>query len=204
MRRALLALFLPLLLAACGADNIYASDEAVAQARYSNNEPATLTLMTVINKRSGEGGHSAVLVNGSQRVLWDPAGTWYNRAAPERYDVHYGINDQLLDIYLDYHARETFDVIVQEVQVTREVADAAIRAFEQAGPAPKATCAKTTTRALKTVPGFEDIPQTWFPKTLMAYFANKPGVKTSMVSDNDPDDNSNLLDARAAQMAKTL
>ena len=75
-RRVFLALALPAALAACGADHKWASDEAVRQARYVTNEPPSITLFTVIGIPRGEGGHSALMINGSQRVIYDPAGSW--------------------------------------------------------------------------------------------------------------------------------
>ena len=65
LRRILLVLALPLLLAACGADNKWASDEAVRSARYASTEPPSISLLTVIGLARGEGGHSALMINGS-------------------------------------------------------------------------------------------------------------------------------------------
>ena len=67
----LLALLLPL--AACGAKSIIAPEAEVQRAIYRDDSPPSLTLYTMINNRNGEGGHSALMVNGSQRVLFDPA-----------------------------------------------------------------------------------------------------------------------------------
>ena len=81
------------LLTACGADNKWASDAEVAQARYVMGPPATITLITSINGRSGSGAHSALLINGSERVLYDAAGSWElaGGLAPERDDMHFGM-----------------------------------------------------------------------------------------------------------------
>ncbi|APX89567.1 hypothetical protein BV394_07440 [Brevirhabdus pacifica] len=195
MLRTILPLVTILFLAACGADNIYASDEAVARAAFVNPEPASITLVTAINNRSGEGGHTAVIVNGSQQVLWDPAGTWYHRSAPERHDLHYGFTNTLREFFYDYHARETFHLVVQEVPVTRAVADQAIRAFAAQGAAPKSFCSNYTSKALRTVPGFENMPVSFFPKTTMNAFAQLPGVKTRKIYDDDSDNNKSKLAA---------
>ncbi|MGR3572047.1 hypothetical protein [Brevirhabdus sp.] len=193
MRAFIFSLLLPLVLSACGADAIYATDAEVARARYVSDEPPSITLVTAINNRSGEGGHTGLIINGSQRVLWDPAGTWFNRAAPERYDMFFGMNDQLVDIYYDYHARVTYHLVIQTVPVTREVADLAIRRFQAKGAAPKAFCSRYTTSVLNTLPGFESLPTTFFPVTTMKAFAKLPGVKTRKIYDNDSDDNKALL-----------
>lgn len=193
MRKFLLALALPLLVAACGADYEYAPDEAVQKARYSKGAPYTVTLITAISNRSQAGAHSSLLINGSERVIWDPAGTWFHRSAPIRHDVHYGINDTLLEFYIDYHARETYHLVLQEVEVTREVADLMISRFQANGPAPKAFCSNSTTAILSTVPGFETIPRSFYPKKTMAAFGKLPGVREWKIYDDDDDDNANIL-----------
>ena len=56
MHRLMICLVALLALAACGgAEPKWASDAAVAQARYVHSTPRTLTLYTVLNKRSGAG-----------------------------------------------------------------------------------------------------------------------------------------------------
>lgn len=195
MLKKILPLVTMLFLAACAADTKYASDAEVARAAYVNSEPAAITLVTMINNRSGEGGHSAVIVNGSQQVLWDPAGTWFHRSAPERYDLHYGFTNTLREFYYDYHARETFHLVIQELPVSRALADQAIRAFAAQGAAPKSFCSNYTSKALRTVPGFEDMPVSFFPKTTMKAFAKLPGVKTRRIYDDDADDNKAKLAA---------
>ena len=76
MKRLFFALFATLFLSACGAEPIWAPDEAVAEARYEHVGPTSVTLYTVLSTRSGTGAHAGLLINGSERVLFDPAGTW--------------------------------------------------------------------------------------------------------------------------------
>ena len=73
-------------LSACAADQKFASDADVAAATYVAGPPASITLITSINGRSNAGAHSALVINGSQRVLYDPAGSWElsGGLAPER------------------------------------------------------------------------------------------------------------------------
>ena len=77
--RLLAALVLPVALAACGAVDRAAPLADVQRAAYRHNAPASLTLYTAISNNTGAGGHSGLLINGSQRVMFDPAGTWWNR-----------------------------------------------------------------------------------------------------------------------------
>ena len=65
----------------------------------------------VIGTRKDLDEHAALMINApSQRVLFDPAGTWTHPAAPERHDVFYGFDDQQLYRYTYYHARRTHHV----------------------------------------------------------------------------------------------
>jgi hypothetical protein len=122
MLRAILALVALLGLAAC-AEPTWAPQEEVDAARFVAEPPTSITLYTVVNKRSGSGAHSALMVNASERVIFDPAGTWRHPRVPERNDVHFGMTDKAVAFYVDYHARETYDVIEQTVAVSPEVAE---------------------------------------------------------------------------------
>ena len=192
-RRAFLALALPAALAACGADNQWASDEALRKARYVSDEPPSITLLTVIGIPKGEGGHSALMINGSQRVIYDPAGSWNHPAIPERHDVLYGITPNFKNFYIDYHARQTYWVAEDTVQVPLAVADAAIRVAQAQGPANKSFCAVTTGQVLRKIPGFEGAPAGFSPLKLRRWFLTLPGVTSKKHMDGDPANNHDVL-----------
>ncbi|MEM9796110.1 MAG: hypothetical protein AAF919_06455 [Pseudomonadota bacterium] len=188
--RALLALLLAVpLLVGCGADNVYAPMEEVQRRAYAADGPATLTLITAINNRSGQGGHSALMISGSQRVIFDPAGTWWHPTAPERGDVIFGITPTMLDFYVDYHARPTYHVVLQEVTVPRETAETALRLVQAHGPAPKATCGQSISGVLQEL-GFTPVRRAWFPDRIMRDFETVPGVQTEKVFDDTVDPHS--------------
>lgn len=185
-RRLLLALCLPLFLAACGADNIYASDEEVRAARHVTDEPPYVSLLTVIGIPRGQGGHSALLINGSQRVIFDPAGSWHHPRIPERHDVHYGITDNIRNFYIDYHARDTYYVEEIRVPVSLATANIAILSAEGNGAVNKSFCAVGTARVLSGVPGFESMPSGFSPLRLRAAFSQLPGAQVTTYYDGDP------------------
>ena len=187
MRKALLCLSLPLALSACGAEPVWAPDEAVARARYVSNEPASLTLYTVISKRNGTGGHSALMINASQRVLFDPAGTFKVGSVPERNDLLYGITERMRKLYIDYHARDTYDVLAQTIQVSPAVAEQALREAQSYGAVNKAFCGNSVSDILKDLPAFENTPRTFSPIRISEAFAAHPGVMTHLYRDGDPD-----------------
>jgi hypothetical protein len=198
MRRILVSLIAVLFVAACGAaEPKWAPDADVAQARYVHDGPKSITLFTVLTTENGSGAHAGLLINGSQRVIFDPAGTWHHPRLPERNDVHFGMRPLMVDFYIDYHARETYDVIEQTVIVSPAVAEAALRAVMAYGAVPKAQCTLAISSVLRDLPGFESIRTTWYPKNLMDAFGALPGVKTRKITDTDTNDNHGVLMVQA-------
>lgn len=183
-RNSLLIAFLAIL-TACGGQSVWAPDEEVEKRRYVSNEPAYLELKTMINNRTGRGGHTSLVINGSQLVMWDPAGRWFNSLVPERNDVLYGLTPTLMKRYDSFHARATHHVVVQRIPVSPQVAEMAMQLAMNNGPALDATCALTTSRILKQLPGFENIRVTYFPVNLMKQFGRYPGVVTTKIYEND-------------------
>ena len=165
-------------LAACDASHKFASDAAVSAATYVAGPPASITLITSINGRSGGGAHSALIINGSQRVLYDPAGSWEltDGRAPKRNDLHYGMTPPVLASYIAFQSAGIFQVISQTVDVPLSEADAAIAAAAAHSPAPKAYCSRSVSSILRKLPGFEAVPETFFPKALSRGFAKVAGV----------------------------
>ena len=193
MRRFLISMAAVASLAACGADNHWAPDEQVQAARYVHDGPPTITLFTVLGAKSGSGAHSAIMVNGSQRLIFDPAGTWHHPHLPERHDVHYGMTDAAVDFYIDYHARITYNVVQQDVVVSPAVAEMALRRMQENGAVSKAMCTTSVTTILRQLPGFESIPQSPFPKKAMKAFAQLPGVVETTTTDDDADENGYII-----------
>ena len=194
MVRILLWLTLALGLAACGgAEPKWASDAEVQAARYSPGPPTTVTLFTVISNSGNNGAHSGLMINASERVLFDPAGTWHHPRLPERNDVHFGITDKMVAFYIDYHARKTYRVLQQTVPVSPEVAELVMARAKAYGAVPKAQCANAITSVLRGVPGFEAIPSTWYPLKLSDAFGTLPGVTSRVITDVDDDSNHGVL-----------
>lgn len=165
-----------------------ASLEIISSASYRHSGPPALTLFTMINNRSGAGAHTSLMINGSQRVIFDPAGTVRLSAVPERGDVLYGIIPEVADFYARAHARESFHVVIQRVEVSPAVAERALRLAVARGGVASAQCAISTAGILRQLPGFEGVSSTWFPKRLMESFGEVPGVQTRRLFENDDDD----------------
>ena len=179
---------LPLALAGCAAQEVWAPDDVVSRAIYREPGRKYLTLYTMKNVGSDSGAHSALLINASQRVLFDPAGTFQQQVMPERNDVLFGVSPRYETLYVSFHARETFYVIGQTVDVTPEVAEQALNLAMQLGPVPQANCARVTSRLLRQLPGFGSIRQTWGPNIVAEDFGKLPGVETLEYREDDADD----------------
>lgn len=183
-------------LAACSAPQEWASDQSVAAARYVHGGAPELTLVTIMNYRTGNGDHTAMFINGSERVLFDPAGSWKLDTVPERNDLHYGITPNIGASFYMSHVRETHYAVVQRLRVTPAVAQQAMALAAVAGPVPAARCALSTSAILRALPGVEAIRSSWYPHRLMQDFATLPGVQTFEVHYNSP---TVLQDAYAVQ-----
>ena len=176
-------------LAGCGGGVAVYDPPAEVQARaWVEPGPPTITLLTAINRRTGDGGHSALMISGAQRVMFDPAGSWTNRTVPERGDVLYGITPTILEFYTDYHARPTYDMVLQSITVSPEMAARAIAAVEANGPVGKVRCGIAVSGILNEL-GFAQVAPRWRPDRIMDDFATIPGATREVVRDDSWDEN---------------
>lgn len=189
MRRILLSLTVLFGLAACAAPEApYADDETVARYSYKDNAPRELTLFTVVSNRTGAGAHTGLLINASERVLFDPAGSFYYERAPERNDLLYGISPAVEKAYIGAHARSTYHVVIQTIKVDAAQAEAAFALARANGAVAPAYCTNSTSTLLSKVPGFESIKTTFYPNELMAQFSKIPGVVQTVYREDDSPD----------------
>lgn len=198
MRPLFLCLVAVLFIAGCGAESKWAPDDVVARAAYVHDGPPSITLFTVLSNRSNNGAHTGLLINGSQRVMFDPAGTWMHPYVPERNDLHFGVTPKMVAFYIDYHARVTYRVVEQTIVVTPQQAEIAMQRAMAYGAVPKSQCAKSTSAILQGVPGFESMPATWSPEKLMKAFGRLPGVTERTFTDTDADSNHGVLLVQAS------
>lgn len=189
LRSGLVAVGLAVLVAGCSAQpQPNASPETLAQVAYRGDPTPSLTLYTMVNNRTGQGGHASLMINASERIIFDPAGSFYADIVPERNDVLYGITPAVEKAYRGSHARSTHHVVVQRLEVTPEQAEVAYQLAVNNGRVPGAYCANATASILKQVPGLEDIQVTFYPVKLSDQFGQIPGVETNRYFENDSAD----------------
>lgn len=177
-------------LAACSTKPVvYASDAAVQAVAYQHPGPKYVQLMSMFNTGSDNGAHTALVINASQRVIFDPAGDFTHSKIPERHDVLYGANPRVVKGFFDCHARATYWAALQYVEVSPQSAERALRRVQGLGPQPDAYCTRSVSIALAELPelaGF--IRPTWFPSNLYDQMQAVPGVITQELrEDDDPD-----------------
>lgn len=192
MFRALAVLALMTLAACGGADNIYADDAAVAKARYTSQDSPSITLYTVVNLKTGAGAHSALLVEGSESVLFDPAGSYKMRLMPERGDALYGASPRWMAAYIDYHARDTHYVRSQKLYLPAAQTEQILTAIKTNGAVPKANCANSISAILIDA-GLLNINRTLFPKVLEAAFAENPNTIHRTITDATAEKNHGVV-----------
>lgn len=189
MIRILIACLLAATLAGCNGSQRPQADRAEIVARsYRDPGPSTLTLYTMISTRTGSGAHTSLMIGGSERVIFDPAGSFQADVVPIKDDVLYGITPNVERAYRSSHARETHYARIQALEVTPQQAEIALQLAKQMGPVPAAFCANSTARLLQQVPGFEQIDTTLYPIKLSEQFSQIPGVVASEYRENDDAD----------------
>ena len=162
-----------------------APDPVSPAARAAHDGPASVTLLTVKNVQSGGGDHAALLIKGSERVLYDPAGSFELPVVPRRHDVLYAITPEVEQIYLGYHARATHYVVARSLSLDRAAADRLIALAEAEPPARPGFCAIRAGAVLRNLDGMQDLSGSPWPSTLGRSFGAKPGVTNRRITATD-------------------
>ena len=179
-----------LLLAGCVNNSVFPPEE-IAAARIETSDAPFISLVTMINENSGGGEHSALLINGSQQIMYDPAGSFRHSRVLRSDDVMYGMTPGLVDYYNSYHARFGYYVKIQKLDISLEQADALIIRAQAQGAVPKLTCAIATSDILNDFPLFAHINNTFLPGRVMRLFGQIDGVETTFVREDDIGQNYN-------------
>jgi hypothetical protein len=162
-----------------------ATPDEVARARYVSAAPPSVTLLSMVKTGSGRSAHAALLINGSQQVLYDPAGTFTHPALPRRDDIHYGMTPRYVDYYERYHARFDHFVQAQRVYVDRATADQVLANAQAEGKQLKMECGLAVADVLQPVPPFQEVHKSFFPEVVRRDFAHIAGVENHYVYETD-------------------
>ncbi len=184
MLRIVLGLVVLAGLVAC-TDQTAARPEIIAANHFVSGEPPSLTIVNMKNVGSGASEHTGLLINGSEQVLFDPAGNFRHPRSPRAGDVHYGVTPVIFQAYNSFHARSDYYLTIQKLPMTLAQADALIARAQAQGPTRQMFCADTVASVLQDMPQFADVRRTMFPSAIERYFAQYPGVSTTTFYESD-------------------
>lgn len=179
------------------------ADDVIARSVYHHDGPPALTLYTMVSNSNGSGAHTSMMINGSQRVIFDPAGSFRKHGIVTRNDVVFNVTPRLEDIYTRFHARKTFHVVVQRMEVSPETAEKALNLALNYGEVPDAMCAKSTSDILAQLPEL-NIKRTWYPNKLSEQFGVVPRVSTKRLYEYDSEDRFKALEAYDPERVRQL
>ena len=162
-----------------GTAPVFDDDSAVAAATFPYEGTPMLTLFTSFDDGKGYGAHAALLISHEQRVLYDPAGRFLNDAVAEQDDVVYGISPAVLAAYYAHHNDSGFELRIQQLEVSPELASAALAAARSEGRARDGTCALKVGAVLDSLGPFDGM-SALAPRWLSDRFADVPGVVTAV------------------------
>ena len=188
MRPILFVIFLQIVLAGCSQNVFKMSDAAVTTAAYRHTGPASLSLITMINNGSGTGAHTSLMINASQRVIFESAGTVRHARLPEKDDVLFGVTPAIEDFYVRAHARKTHHVVIQTLEVPPDVAELALQKVLAHDAVYAAQCSLRTSQILASLPGFDHLPVVWFPNQLKNAFGRLEWVTEVTLHEYDEAD----------------
>ena len=166
-----------------------ASSMEIAAAAYVSPLPTSITLLTTVNESGDFGEHTGILINASQQVLYDPAGTFRHSTSPNARDVNYGMHPAMVEYYKSYHARRGYYIVAQEILVSPEIAELVFQRAVAQGKTGKLRCAISASSVLNGLEMFKNIPTTYFPGKIRDTFAELPNVTTTYVYEEDDGQN---------------
>ena len=120
-----------------------------------------MTLITVLSKRAGSGGHSALIVNGERRVIFDLAGSLFHVSLAVSGDVIYGANLAVVESYIGYHTRNTDDTVAETLDITDAVASDLLIRVMLHGTVMQSFGTQSVGALLRFTPGFKYIRPTF-------------------------------------------
>ena len=101
----------------------------------------------------------------------------------------------MLQFYTCAHARKTPHVLIQDLDVSPEIAERALQLVPSNGPAMSAFCASASSSISRKISGFEGIGQTMFPNRLVDDFAKIAGLREQKLYEYDDADKRVALEA---------
>ena len=162
-----------------------ADKDELASVAYRSDAPASATLVTVTAGEGGSGVHSALVINASERVIYDPAGTFSHPDTRRVGDVIYGVTDEVLDLFALHNADVWHVATLQTAPLPPRAAETLLERARDNGGALPGFCAISVSEVIDGVPPLAAVEGSMWPGDLREDFAKLPGVRTVEVRDDD-------------------
>jgi len=139
-----------------------------------------LTLLTVRAEVPDTGNHSAMMVTGAERVIFDPAGSFGGTGVAVHDDIISDVSEPALDLLLAFQTPDGFVVVRHDLPVTPKVPSLALTQFAQRPATTSGGCAYGIAEVLGGLPGFPGFDGLMMPDRVIVRFAALPGVRETV------------------------
>lgn len=185
--RAIAALLASLVaLAGCAAAS---SDELAEIARTVSYHPTdaqpSATLIVSQEKNGGGGVHAALMITGSEQLIYDPSGSYHNSRTRRVGDVVYGVTPKVVEEFALHQADYRHDAVLHQVPISHDLAEALLRRARAHGGSLPGFCASNISDVVGRAGPFAGVRDTMWPSELSEDFGRIEGVETRVVTDED-------------------
>jgi len=154
----------------------------------SDPGPGPTPMLTLLEVRAGvpyTGSHSAPMVTGAERVIFDPAGSFGGSGVAVHDNIIRDVSEPALDLLMAFQTPDGFAVVRHDLPVTPEVPSLALTQFAQRPATTPGGCACTVAKVLGGLPGFPGFDGLMMPDRFFVRFAALLGVRETVYRPTD-------------------
>jgi hypothetical protein len=179
-----------LLLAGCGGLDPSADADLLQELRaetsyFPDNAPPSATLLLSEHKGGSGAVHAALVITGSERVIYDPSGSFTHPDTRRLGDVVYGASDPVVEMFALHNADKDHDAMMRRIPLSAEEAEQMLARARSRGGAMPGYCAKSVADVMRAAPRFAAMRDTFWPSNVLEDFVQFGPVETRVVSDTD-------------------
>ncbi len=149
------------------------------------NAPPSTTLVLAEHKGGSGAVHAALIVTGSERLIYDPSGSFTHPDTRRYGDVVYGASDEIVELFALHNADRNHDAVMRTIALESDEAEILLNSARTHGGAMPGFCAKSVASVLRSVPRFASMRDTFWPSNVQQDFENVSPVEIRSVSDTD-------------------
>ncbi len=189
-RGALASAVVACLLTGCAGVDLTTDAEFIKELRAETsylpvNAPPSTTLVLAEHKGGSGAVHAALIVTGSERLIYDPSGSFTHPDTRRYGDVVYGASDDIVELFALHNADKNHDAVMRTIALQPEEAETMLDAARTHGGAMPGFCAKSVASVLRSVPRFASMRDTFWPSNVQQDFESIAPVAIRSVTDTD-------------------